>query len=219
MDRTHRSLQIYFGTPKLNIFGKANLMQYVIDYLDDVKRTLSRLDPDAIGTAVSWLKEARDTGRMIFICGNGGSASIASQMIADLVKGASYGMSVRFKAIGLVDSVSTITAYANDVSYDCVFLEQLRNYARSDDILIAISGSGNSKNVLQAVEYANSIGCKTIALTRGGGGELKNKARLTLAVPNTHMGRLEDCFFIMTHVIAYAFIEKADHTKIKNDPL
>jgi len=192
-------------------------MQYVIDYLDDLKRTLSGLDPDAIGRAVSWLKEARDNDQMIYVCGNGGSASIASQMIVDLVKGASYGKPVRFKAIGLVDSISTITAYANDVNYDCVFLEQLRNYARCGDILIAISGSGNSKNVLQAVEYANSIGCKTIALTRGGGGMLKNKALLTLAVPDTHMGRLEDCFFIMTHVIAYAFMEKADHSKSKDD--
>ncbi len=184
-------------------------MQFAADYLDDLKRTLTGLDQDTIGRAVSWLKEARDSGRMIYICGNGGSASIAQQMVVDMVKGASYGFPRRFKIIGLTDSIATITAYANDVSYECVFVEQLRNFAQDGDVLLAISGSGNSRNVLRAVEYANSIGCRTIGLTQAGGGVLKDIAQLTLAVPNTHMGRLEDCFFIMTHIMIYAFMEGA----------
>ena len=184
-------------------------MQFVRDYLSDLRRTLEGLDPDAIGKAISWLKEARDGGRFVYICGNGGSASIASQMVVDIVKGASFGHSARFKMIGLTDSIATITAYANDVSYDCVFVEQLRNFAQKGDVLLAISGSGNSRNVLQAVEYANSIGCRTIGLTQGAGGALKDLAQLTLAVPNQHMGRLEDCFFVMTHIMVYAFMEGA----------
>jgi D-sedoheptulose 7-phosphate isomerase len=189
-------------------------MQFIAEYLDDLKQTIARLDYQSIETAIRWLKQARDGHRMIFVCGNGGSASIASQMVGDVLKGASYGMPDRFRIVGLADSISTITAYANDVGYEHVFSEQLRNFAQNGDVLIAISGSGSSNNVLNAVEYANSIGCKTIALTQAGGGRLKDMAQLTLAVPNTHMGRLEDCFFIMTHVLAYAFIENVADSSI-----
>ncbi len=184
-------------------------MKFAIEYLDDLQKTISGLDPEAIGTAVAWLREARDQGRFIYVCGNGGSASIASQMVVDTIKGASYGFEKRFKMIALADSISTVTAYANDVSYDCVFVEQLRNFGQPGDILLAISGSGNSRNVLRAVEYANSIGCRTIGLTSGCGGALKDAAQLSLTVPNTHMGRLEDCFFIMTHIMVYAFMQGA----------
>jgi len=184
-------------------------MQFATDYLDDLKKTISRLDTAAISRSIYWLKEARDNGRMVFICGNGGSSSIAQQMVVDMVKGASYGYQTRFKMIALTDSISTITAYANDIDYDCVFVEQLRNFAEERDVLLAISGSGNSRNVLKAVEYANSIGCRTIALTGASTGVLKDVAQLTLAVPNRHMGRLEDCFFVMTHIIAYAFMDKS----------
>jgi D-sedoheptulose 7-phosphate isomerase len=183
-------------------------MQFAIDYIEDLKKTLAALDPSAIGKAVSWLKEARDNEGMVFVCGNGGSASIASHMVVDIVKGASYGQKARFRMIGLTDSVATITAYANDVDYDCVFVEQLRNFAQKGDVLLAISGSGNSQNVLKAVEYANSAGCRTIGLTRAGGGALKDVVQLTLGVPNDHMGRLEDCFLVLTHIIAYAFMEE-----------
>lgn len=184
-------------------------MQFAIDYLRGLKQALDGLSPDDIGTAVSWMKEARDRGRFIYVCGNGGSASIASQMVVDLVKGASYGREKRFKVIALTDSVATITAYANDVSYECVFVEQLRNFAGEGDVLIAISGSGNSPNVLRAVEYANGAGCRTIALTQSAGGALKDVSALTLGVPASHMGRLEDSFFVLTHILMYAFMEGA----------
>ena len=184
-------------------------MQYATDYLQNLKAALDGVKPDDIGTAVAWLKEARDNDRFIYVCGNGGSASIASQMVVDLVKGASYRRPKRFKMIGLTDSIATITAYANDVDYESVFVEQLRNFAREGDVLLAISGSGNSPNVLRAVEYANSVGCRTIGLTQSGGGALKDLARLTLGVPERHMGRLEDSFFILTHIMMYAFMDRA----------
>jgi len=184
-------------------------MKFAADYLEELSRTMSGIDPAALGTAISWMKEARDAGRMVFVCGNGGSAAIASQMVTDVVKGASYGSKARFKMIGLTDSIGLITAYANDVDYESVFVEQLRNFAQKSDLLFAISGSGNSRNVLKAVEYANGIGCRTIALTRSGGGTLKDIARLTIGVPGSHMGRLEDCFFVITHIICYAFMDKA----------
>ncbi len=184
-------------------------MRFVSEYLSDLKRTMDGLDPEAVGKAIAWLREARDAGKSIYLCGNGGSASICSQMVVDMLKGASYGYRSRFKILSLTDTVATITAYANDVSYECVFAEQLKNFASAGDLLIAVSGSGNSKNVLHAVEYANQVGCRTIALTQAGGGKLREMASLTLGVPNTHMGRLEDCFFVMTHIMVYAFMDGA----------
>jgi D-sedoheptulose 7-phosphate isomerase len=177
-------------------------------YLEDLAGVVRKVDPQAIGTAIEWLREARDAGKTIYSCGNGGSALIASQMVVDVVKGASFGRSKRFKMIGLTDAPGTIMAYANDVSYDVVFEEQLKNFAVAGDVLIAISGSGNSPNVLKAVEYANRIGCRTIGLTTDGGGQLRTLAQLPLLVPSGHMGRLEDCFFAITHVLCYAFIEE-----------
>lgn len=184
-------------------------MRFAVGYIEDLKKTLAGLDPAAIGTAVSWLKEARDAGRMVYVCGNGGSAAIASHLVVDLLKGASYGRESRFKVVNLGESVATITAYANDVDRDSIFVEQLRNFAQKGDVLLAISGSGDSRNVLKAVEFANSIGCRTIGMTRAGGGALKAMARLTLSVPSDHMGRLEDCFTVMAHIMAYAFMERA----------
>jgi D-sedoheptulose 7-phosphate isomerase len=177
-------------------------------YLEDLADVVRRVDPQAIATAIQWMREARDAGKTIYSCGNGGSALIASQMVVDIVKGASYGHPKRFKMIGLTDAIGTITAYANDVSYDVVFEEQLKNYAVSGDVLIAISGSGNSPNIVKAVEYANKIGCRTIGLTTGEGGKLRTLANLPLLVPSNHMGRLEDSFFAITHILCYAFIEE-----------
>lgn len=176
-------------------------------YLNNMASLVPRLDPEAIDMAVKRLRQARDEGKCVYICGNGGSASIASQMVVDIVKGGSYEKPHRFKMISLNDSIATVTAYANDVSYEAVFVEQLKNFAEKDDVLIAISGSGNSANVLRAVEYANGIGCTTIGLTTGEDGKLKDMVDLPLLVPSSHMGQLEDCFFVMTHVMCYAFIE------------
>ena len=180
---------------------------FAADYLHHLADLLPKLDPDAVQKAVDWTAEARDAGRTVYSCGNGGSAAIASQMVVDIVKGAVREGKPRPKMMCLGDSIATITAYANDMSYDDVFVEPLRNFAARDDVLIAISGSGNSRNVLKAVEYANSIGCRTIGLTSADGGSLRETAHLPLLVPSRHMGRLEDCFFVMTHILSYALIE------------
>ena len=109
--------------------------------------------------------------------------------------------------MALTDSLPTITAYSNDVSYDCIFTEQLKNFAQPDDILIAISGSGNSPNVVKAVEYANSIGCKTIALTGRDGGKLGSLAQIEVRAKEPHMGRIEDLHLIICHMMCYYFME------------
>lgn len=182
-------------------------LKFTEDYLRKLGELLPKLDAARIAQAIGWMREARDNGNTIYICGNGGSASIASQMVVDIVKGGSLRKPARFKMIGLTDSISTITAYANDEGYETVFVEPLKNFAQPNDLVFGISGSGNSENVLRAISYANETGCKTIGLTTGEGGKLKDLCQLPLLVPSTHMGRLEDSFFIMTHVLCYAFME------------
>jgi D-sedoheptulose 7-phosphate isomerase len=181
--------------------------KFAQDYLSDLASLLPKLDTEKIGEAVAALRTARDNDKMIYICGNGGSASIASQLVVDIVKGGSYEKKKRFKMISLTDSMATLSAYANDVSYDVVFLEPLKNFAQEGDVFIGISGSGNSENVIQAAEYANEVGCTSIGITTGEGGKLKDVSKIPLTVPSNHMGRLEDSFFIITHILCYVFME------------
>src|SRR3954451_17270166 len=146
--------------------------QFAQDYRSKLLETVGGVDLEVVGRVIDLLKEARDKQRHVFTCGNGGSASTASHFVTDMVKGASYNRDARFRIMALTDSLPTMTAYSNDVSYDAVFVEQLKNFAQSGDLVIGISGSGNSPNVLRAVEYANSIGCRTIGLTGRDGGQL-----------------------------------------------
>jgi D-sedoheptulose 7-phosphate isomerase len=176
-------------------------------YKADLLKAIETIDLDKVRQAIDILIEAREEGRQIFVCGNGGSASTASHFVCDMVKGASFGRSARFRIMALTDSLPTLTAYSNDVGYECVFAEQLKNFARPGDVVMAISGSGNSPNVLRAIEYANSIGCRTIALTGRDGGKLGPLAQLNIHVSNAHMGRIEDGHIIALHMIGYYFMD------------
>lgn len=182
-------------------------MNFPAEYKRELLAAIDAIDLEKVAQAIEWFREARAAGRAIFVCGNGGSASTASHFVCDMVKGASFGRSSRFRIQALTDSLPTITAYANDVSYEAVFAEQLKNFARPGDLVMAISGSGNSPNVIRAVEYANSIGCRTLALTGRDGGRLGALAQLNLQVPVPHMGRIEDAHMIICHMIAYWFMD------------
>ncbi|HEY7306758.1 MAG TPA: SIS domain-containing protein [Bryobacteraceae bacterium] len=177
-------------------------------YKSNVLQALDTVDLDAVGRAIEILAAARDANGHIFVCGNGGSASTASHFVCDMVKGASFNRKSRFRIMALTDSLPTITAYSNDVSYECVFAEQLKNFAQRGDVLMAISGSGNSPNVICAMEYANSIGCTTIALTGRDGGKLGPLANLQIRVAEPHMGRIEDGHMIVCHMLCYYFMEQ-----------
>lgn len=182
-------------------------MNYPQQYKAELLETIESIPLDKVSLAIEWFKEARAGGRQIFVCGNGGSAATASHFVCDMVKGASYNRPSRFRIMALTDSLPTITAYSNDVSYDCVFVEQLKNFAQPGDLVMAISGSGNSPNVLAAMEYANSIGCRTIALTGRDGGKLGPMAQLNIQAPAPHMGRIEDAHMIVCHMIGYYFMD------------
>src|SRR5205823_15114599 len=166
-------------------------MNFAEQYKTALQETISKIDTVKVEQAIEWFDEARAQSKHIFVCGNGGSASTASHFACDMVKGASFQRDSRFRIMALTDSLPTLTAYSNDVSYECVFVEQLKNFAQTGDLLIAVSGSGNSPNVLRAVEYANSIGCRTIGLSGRDGGQLGKIAQLNLQVSHPHMGRIE----------------------------
>ena len=180
-------------------------------YKTDLLKAIDTVDLEKVNEAIQVLAQARAQARRIFVCGNGGSASTASHFVCDMVKGASFNRSTRFRIMALTDSLPTITAYSNDVSYECVFVEQLKNFAEPGDVLMAISGSGNSPNVLRAVEYANSIGCRTIALSGRDGGKLGPLAQLNIQAANPHMGRIEDVHMMVMHMICYYFMDTEKH--------
>ena len=175
-------------------------MTFAEQYKGELLKAIDLIDLGKVQQAIDLFHEARAAGRHIFVCGNGGSASTSSHF-------ACFNRSERFKIMALTDQLPTLTAYANDVSYDSVFVEQLRNFAQPGDLFMGISGSGNSPNVLRAIEYANSIGCKTIALTGRDGGQLGPMAQLNIGVGVPHMGRIEDAHMIVCHMICYYFME------------
>ena len=182
-------------------------MSYPEQYKAALLEAIERIDTRRVEQAIEWFREARDGSKHIFVCGNGGSASTASHFTCDIVKGASYNRDARFRIMALTDSMATLTAYSNDVGYECVFVEQLKNFAQARDLVMCISGSGNSPNVVRAMEYANSIGCKTIALTGRDGGQLGPLAQLNIQVAVPHMGRIEDAHMVVCHMIAYHFMD------------
>jgi D-sedoheptulose 7-phosphate isomerase len=179
-------------------------MSSPLQYKAALLEALDRIDTSRVEQAIEWFREARDGSKHIFVCGNGGSAATASHFTCDIVKGASYNRDARFRIMALTDSLPTLTAYSNDVGYECIFVEQLKNFAQAGDLVMCISGSGNSPNVVRTMEYANSIGCKTIALTGRDGGQLGPLAQLNIQVAVPHMGR----HMVVCHMIAYHFMEE-----------
>jgi D-sedoheptulose 7-phosphate isomerase len=181
-------------------------LEFIRGYLAELDATLRALPHEQVVDLIDAIRDARDRDAQIFVVGNGGSAATASHFAVDLGKGASLGAERRFRVLSLTDNVPWITALGNDLSYADVFVEQLRNYARPGDLLLAFSGSGNSENVLRAVRYANSIGCRTIGLAGYAGGQLREEAQECLVVSADHMGRIEDGHFVIQHLIVYYFM-------------
>lgn len=183
-------------------------MSFARDYLRNLQSILDSLDPERIDRVCTLLEEARAEGRQIFVCGNGGSSATASHFVSDMGKGGSLGKPKRFRVFSLSDNTPWFSSLANDLGYQTVFVEQLKNFAQPGDILIALSGSGNSENVLEAVRYGNEAGLTTVGLCGFAGGKLAPLCQYSLVVDSTHMGRIEDGHFIVLHAIAYYFMEQ-----------
>jgi D-sedoheptulose 7-phosphate isomerase len=182
-------------------------MSFPARYRETLLQTIQTIDEAKVEQAIQWFRDAREEGKAIFVAGNGGSAATASHFVCDMMKGASLGKPSRFRIQALHDSMPTLTAYANDLHYQDAAVEQLKNFAGPGDIYMAISGSGNSPNVIRAMEYADSVGCRTLALTGRDGGKLGNLAQLNIQVPEQHMGRIEDAHHIICHMICYCFMD------------
>ena len=181
---------------------------FIENYIAQNLALLKSLDARAIARIIAEFSKARDARKRIYAIGNGGSASTASHFVNDMGKGASIGRETRFKTIPLTDNVEWMTALSNDLCYEDVYVEQLKNFAEPGDILLAISGSGNSENVLRAVRYANEVGCVTIGFTGFEGGKLRELVQHCIVIPSDHMGRIEDMHLILQHMICYYFIEQ-----------
>jgi D-sedoheptulose 7-phosphate isomerase len=186
---------------------KSEPLRFIRSYKEKALDAIRSLPDSDIATLIEILAEARQQGRLIFTCGNGGSASTASHFANDLGKGASVGRKQRFRVLALTDNIAWMTALANDLDYSEIFVEQLKNYANSEDVLIAFSGSGNSPNVIKAVEWANKNGLKTVGVTGRPGGKLGAIAQTPIFVESGHMGRIEEGHFLIQHLVGYFFME------------
>lgn len=147
------------------------------------------------------LIKARDKANKIYTCGNGGSASTASHFVSDLLKTAITKNNKRFSAISLADNIPVMLAWSNDVSYDEVFVEQLKNFLSKGDVIVAFSGSGNSKNVIKALKYGKKNGAVCIGLTGMSGGEFPKLCDLCLVVPSYDMLAIESTHVTLCHCI------------------
>jgi D-sedoheptulose 7-phosphate isomerase len=175
---------------------------HITQYLSDIRSVLTQLGPLEINHIVRALHSARLEGRTVFLLGNGGSSATASHWANDLCKGTARADLPRLRAIALTDNVPLITAWANDTAYENIFREQLANFLRPQDVVIGISGSGNSPNVLNAITYAHSQGAQTIGLTGFRGGRLKDLVDLCLIVPSNSMEQIEDVHMIVAHTVS-----------------
>jgi D-sedoheptulose 7-phosphate isomerase len=162
-------------------------------------QVLEGISPERFEDLVQLLESAYHEERQVFLMGNGGSGATASHIACDLNKGVSFGLQKRFRVTCLNDNVPILMAYANDVSYEDVFVEPLKNFLRPGDLVIGISGSGNSPNVLKAIAYAKDQGAHTVGLSGFNGGRLANLAHTSLVVPVNDMQKAEDGHLILLH--------------------
>jgi D-sedoheptulose 7-phosphate isomerase len=183
---------------------------WIKDYLTAQKAALDSIPVEGVAQLIDTYRRALVEDRQIFVFGNGGSAANSSHFATDLGKGSSDKVGRRFRVVSLTDNVSWMTALGNDYAYDQVFVRQLMNYARPGDIAMGISVSGNSPNVVKALEWANGNGLQTIALVGGKRGAMADLARQTIVIKDTHYGRVEDAQMGICHLLCYAFMENPE---------
>jgi len=190
--------------------------EFAKSYIHGLKGVLDRLPLKPVEEIIQAIEQAQNERRQVFVIGNGGSAATASHMMNDLCKGTLGHKGdapwPRLRVIALTDNVSLMTAWANDTDYDRVFSEPLKNLAQRGDLLIAISASGNSPNIIAAVEAAKHLGVKVIGLAGFGGGKLSKMADVSFVVASDEYGPVEDAHMILDHIITGYLYEKLKET-------
>lgn len=185
--------------------GHSDYTGRIDEYFSSVHSVLSSVDRAEVDSAMNALMDAYARGGEIYCFGNGGSAATASHMMNDFNKGISYGLDKKFRFHCLDDNIATLTAIANDIGYSHVFSVQLEGKVTANDLVVAISGSGNSENVIKGVEYARSCGCKVIGITGYDGGKLRTLADHHMHAPCFDMQIVEDVHMIFNHMMMKLF--------------
>jgi D-sedoheptulose 7-phosphate isomerase len=183
---------------------KAVRKKIITDYLAEIKNSLDEMSENSTGhldNVVSILVKARKKRNTVFMMGNGGSAATASHFAEDLAKCTITDGKPRFKVISLTDSMPGILAWANDASYEDIFIEQLKNLMEPGDVVVGFSGSGNSMNVIKAIDYANDNGGITIGISGYDGGKLLKRAQQNIHIPSYNMQRVEDIHLLVSHLL------------------
>jgi D-sedoheptulose 7-phosphate isomerase len=184
-------------------------------YLDKVKTTLDKLDRQDLEKFAEALMKAYLDGRQIFVFGNGGSGSTASHFCGDFLKGVSCGLDKRFRFLCLNDNIPALLAIANDISYEDVFIEQLKNHLQENDLVIGISGSGNSMNVVKALQYAKDHGAVTVAMCGYDGGKIIGIADIHVHAPIDNMEVTEDVHLVAIHCLKTMMIQRLGNQPAK----
>ena len=171
-------------------------------YFEELQRVVAAISHDSIDQMADALVKAYEAGRVVYTFGNGGSAALASHLACDLGKGTAYcNGGKRFRVLALTDNIPTLTAWANDSGYEDVFSEQLRNFVQPEDVAFAISGSGNSKNVLNALHVARQSGATTLGISGFQGGQMKSLCDICMVVPSNNLQIVEDMHLATAHSI------------------
>jgi D-sedoheptulose 7-phosphate isomerase len=193
---------------------EANFGEHIRNYLEGLKRAIDTLDETQIQAVIEQLIDCYQRDGFVYIFGNGGSASTASHCVSDFNKEASLNLRRKFRFCCLNDNVPSVMAIANDIGYTQVFKSQLQSYLTPNDLVIGISGSGKSANVVEAIEYANSKDVITIALVGFDGGELKKIAKYFIHIPVDYMQYVEDVHLVLNHLIMTGlknYLQKLSH--------
>lgn len=183
---------------------------YFVNYLDRFKQVINSISVESVREIHKLLKKAIEEERQIFVFGNGGSAMSTSHFATDMLKGAGDALGKRVKIFSLNDNVGLLTALGNDYSFDDVFSHQLKTLANPGDIVMTLSVSGSSPNLVKAFNWAKKNNVKTIAFVGGKKGQLSDIADTTLVIDSLHYGHVEDAHMIMCHMIAFSLIENPD---------
>ena len=198
-------------------FTYEDIQAFAHDYFEQIQRARESIDHNSLNEAVMLLTEAYEQRATVYVCGNGGSAAISNHLVCDHLKGVQSDTNIRPRVISLLSNVETITAIANDISYDDIFVYQFSTMAQPGDILITISSSGDSENIVRAIAWAKANGCKVITMTGFDGGRSLQMADIKLHIKSDNYGVIEDMHQSLMHILAqFLRLKRMPSNLIKN---
>lgn len=178
------------------------MLSFINEYKDEYIKTLNSLRINEFELLYQLLEEKKEQNKKVFILGNGGSSASASHWVCDFNKGSNFEDSKRIQLYSLTDNVPILSAIGNDISYEDIFIEQLKNYLSTDDLVIGLSVSGNSENIIRALKYANEVGAETFSIIGDYDGRMINSSENYIKVSSKNYGIVEDVHMYICHVIS-----------------